>query len=234
VTCERTDGGLSQVTLDNGEKLSAEVVLVAKGRGPRVDGLGLDRVGIQPTKKGIPVDDHCRARKPVESGFSSTSAGDGVWAVGDVTGVAGFTHIADYQGQIVSANILGKARTANYSDIPSVTFTDPEVASVGFSDASKAPKGMDVVTAQVDLSAGARTETYDKGYQGELCLLVDRGDKVLVGAWTVGPPAGEWIQFATLAIRAKVPVSVLDDTILAFPTFTRLYLEPIRKLQKEL
>jgi dihydrolipoamide dehydrogenase len=93
---------------------------------------------------------------------------------------------------------------------------------------------MEVVTAQVDITSGARTPTFGKDYQGELCLLADRGDKVLVGAWAVGPLAGEWIQFATLAIRAKVAVSVLDDTILAFPTFTRLYLEPIRKLQKEL
>jgi dihydrolipoamide dehydrogenase len=213
--------GQRTATLDDGTTLSAEVILVATGRKPRVKGLGLEVIGVQPTRKGIPIDEHCRAA-------------ENVWAVGDVTGVAGFTHVADYQGQIATADILGKPRAANYSDIPAVTFTDPEIASVGINDPDKAPQGMEVATAQVDINEGARTVTYGKGYMGGMCLLADRNDKVLVGAWAAGPLAGEWIQFATLAIRARVPISTLDDTILAFPTFTRLYLQPIRDLQKEL
>jgi dihydrolipoamide dehydrogenase len=213
--------GQRTATLDDGTTLSAEVILVATGRKPRVKGLGLEVIGVQSTRKGIPIDEHCRAA-------------ENVWAVGDVTGVAGFTHVADYQGQIATADILGKPRAANYSDIPAVTFTDPEIASVGINDPDKAPQGMEVATAQVDINEGARTVTYGKGYMGGMCLLADRNDKVLVGAWAAGPLAGEWIQFATLAIRARVPISTLDDTILAFPTFTRLYLQPIRDLQKEL
>lgn len=220
VTFEETKQG-STATLDDGQTLSAQVVLVATGRHPNVRGLGLERVGVKTTKQGVKIDEHCRA-------------GENVWAVGDVTGVAGFTHVADYQGSIASADILGRPRPANYSDIPAVTFTDPEVASVGMTRESQIPKGMEVVTAHVPLTAASRTDTYGTGYQGGLSLFADRSARVLVGAWAVGPLAGEWVQFATLAIRARVPVEVLDDTILAFPTFTRLYLEPVRELRQKL
>jgi dihydrolipoamide dehydrogenase len=219
----RVTGGESGRTaaLDDGSEISSDVVLVATGRAPCVDGLGLETIGVHPTRRGIPIDEHCRA-------------GEHVWAVGDVTGVAGFTHVADYQAQIAAASILGHPRPANYSAIPAVTFVDPEVASVGITDPSHAPAGMDIVTAHVDLLEGARTETYGKGLEGGMELLAERGKGVLVGAWAVGPLAGEWIQFASLAIRAQVPIHVLTDTMLAFPTFTRLYLQPFRDLQKEL
>jgi pyruvate/2-oxoglutarate dehydrogenase complex dihydrolipoamide dehydrogenase (E3) component len=217
---ERGEKGRT-VTLDDGTVLTAEVVLVATGRHASVDGLGLERVGVQTTKQGIKIDEHCRAA-------------ENVWAVGDVTGVAMFTHVAAYQSRIAAADILGNPRAANYSDIPAVTFTDPEVASVGITDSGKAPQGMEIVQAHADLKQAARTDTYGKGYQGALHLLADKHDKVLVGAWAAGPLAGEWIQWATLAIRARVPVHVLDDTILAFPTFTRLYLDPLEQLQKQL
>lgn len=220
VKFEEADGQKT-ATLDNGETISAQEVLVAVGRHPDIAELGLDRLGVKTTKQGIQIDEHCRAA-------------ENVWAAGDVTGVAGFTHVADYQGHIASKDILGHPHPANYSDIPAVTFTDPEVASVGMTRQEQAPHGVDLVSIEVPLSASSRTDTYGKGYQGGLSLFADRNDKVLVGAWAVGPLAGEWVQFATLAIRAKVPVDVLDDTILAFPTFTRLYLEPIRELQHKL
>ena len=216
---ESADG--KTIILDNGERLTAEVVLVATGRHARTEGLGLETFGVKPTRQGIPVDEHCRAAP-------------NIWAVGDVTGVAGFTHIADYQGRIVAANILGQERTANYGDIPAVTFTDPEVASVGIANPDHAPDGMEIAQAEVDLYEVSRTVTYGKDLHGGLCLFADRRARVLVGAWAVGPLAGEWIQFATLAIRARVPIDVLDDTILAFPTFTRGYLQPLHQLRKEL
>jgi len=209
------------VTLDDGTRLTAEVVMVATGRHALVDGLGLDRVGVKTTEQGIHIDEHCRAA-------------ENVWAVGDVTGVAMFTHVAAYQAQIATADILGKPRSANYSDIPAVTFTDPEIASVGVTDPATAPEGVEIVQAHAELEEAARTDTYGKGYEGALHLLADRHDQVLVGAWAAGPLAGEWIQWATLAIRARVPIDVLDDTILAFPTFTRLYLSPIQQLRKQL
>jgi dihydrolipoamide dehydrogenase len=217
---EGTDQGKT-ATLDNGETLSAQEVLVATGRHADTQGLGLEHIGVKTTEQGVRVDQHCQAA-------------ENVWAVGDVTGVAGFTHVADYQGQIAVNDILGRPRPANYTDIPAVTFTDPEVASVGITQHKQAPQGMDLVSVEVPLSAASRTDTYGTGYQGGLSLFADRNAKTLVGAWAVGPLAGEWVQFATLAIRAKVPVSILDDTILAFPTFTRLYLEPVRKLQQRL
>jgi dihydrolipoamide dehydrogenase len=217
---ERKDEG-RMVTLDDGRTLTAEIILVATGRHALTEGLGLERAGVRVEKRGIAIDEHCRAA-------------DNVWAVGDVTGIAMYTHLASYQARIAAADILGKPRTANYSDLPSVTFTDPELASVGITDPSKAPQGMEIVKAQVDLAQGDRTYTYGEGYEGALCLLADRHDKVLVGAWGAGPLAGEWVQWATLAIRARVPVHILDDTILAFPTFTRLYLSPVEELQKQL
>lgn len=213
--------GRKVATLDDGQEITAEEVLVATGRRPRVDGLGLENAGIKPGKQGIPVDERCRAA-------------DGVWAIGDVTGIAGFTHVADYQGTIAVADMLGSPRPANYSAIPRVTYTDPEMAAVGHTNAEQMPDGVDLVTAHVDLSEISRTGTYGQNLEGALCLHADRNDKVLIGAWAVGPLAGEWVQFATLAIRARVPIATLDDTMLAFPTFTRGYLEPLKKLQKQL
>lgn len=213
--------GERRVTLDDGTVLTAEVVLVATGRHALVDGLGLEHVGVKTTRQGIQVDEHCRAA-------------ENVWAVGDVTGVAMFTHVASYQASIATADILGTPRPANYDDIPAVTFTDPEIASVGTTSRDRAPQGMEIIEAHAELGEAARTDTYGKGYEGALHLLADRHDRVLVGAWAAGPLAGEWIQWATLAIRARVPIPVLNDTILAFPTFTRLYLSPIQQLTKQL
>lgn len=217
---ERTDSGRT-ATLDDGTRLSAEHVLAVTGRHALIDNLGLDAIGIHPDKGGIECDEHCRASQDV-------------WAAGDVTGVAMYTHVASYQARIVADDILGRPRVADYTGIPRVTFTQPEVASVGITDPKQGPDGMEVVTAQTELGDMARTETYGKGYSGALCLLADRHHKVLVGAWAVGPLAGEWIQWATLAIRARVPVHVLEDTILAFPTFTEMYTAPLRSLMKSL
>lgn len=212
--------GLKRAILDTGDTLTAQEMLVAVGRHADTANLGLEKVGIKSNKKGIEIDEHCRA-------------GEAIWAVGDVTGVANFTHVADYQGHIASLDILGTPRSADYRAIPAVTFTDPEVASVGITRKEKAPTGMDLIEAHAPLSASSRIDTYGKGYEGGLHLFADRNDRVLVGAWAVGPLAGEWIQLATLAIRARVPIETLDDTLLAFPTFTRLYLQPIQDLQQK-
>ncbi len=97
-----------------------------------------------------------------------------------------------------------------------------------------APEGMEIITAGTDLATGSRTVTYGQDYTGQLCVFADRKEQVLVGAWAVGPLASEWIQFATLAIRARVPISVLDDTMLAFPTFMREYMYPLHQLKTQL
>ena len=217
---ERTDTGRT-ATLDNGTRLSAEQILVVTGRHPLTENLGLDAIGVRSGKHGIACDEPCRAA-------------ENVWAAGDVTSVAMYTHVAFYQARIVVADILGKPWVADFTDIARVTFMQPEVASVGITDPRTAPDGMDAAAARTELSDIARTETYGRDYTGALCLLADRHDKVLVGAWAVGPLAGEWIQWATLAIRARVPIPTLDDTILAFPTFTEMYTTPLRSLMQSL
>ena len=178
-------------------------LLVATGRRPRVDGIGLDTVGVHADRHGIPVDAHLRV-------------GDGLWAIGDVTGVRLLTHVGKYQGEVVAANILGEPREANYEAIPDVVYTDPQAASVGAAEAA--------FSATTPLSEVAKTATYTHAYaqsNGFLTLLSD-GER-LTGAYALGPEAGEWLQQATLAIRAQVPLDVLRDTIQPFPTFSEIY-----------
>jgi len=196
---------------DDGRRASGERLLIATGRRPRTDGLGLETVGLDPSpRNGIAVDEHL-------------SAGKGLWAVGDVNGLWPFTYVAKYQGEIVAANILGISRSANYEAVPRVVFTDPQAASVG---ATEAPF---IATSQV--SDVARTATYSRAYaesNGFLTLLSD--GKRLTGAYAVGPEAGEWLQQATLAIRARVPLGLLRDTIQPFPTFSEIYVPTLKAL----
>ena len=209
-TAARRDGDEYVLTLGDGRELRGDHLLVATGRRPRVDGIGLDTVGIQADRHGIPVDANLRA-------------GDGLWAVGDVTGVRLLTHVGKYQGEVVAANILGEPREASYEAIPAVVYTDPQAASVGATDAP--------FSATTPLSEVAKTATYTHDYaqsQGFLTLLSD-GD-VVTGAYGLGPEAGEWLQQATLAIRAKVPLEVLRDTIQPFPTFSEIYLAALKAL----
>jgi len=161
------------------------------------------------------------------------SDGQKIGVVNEVGG-AGFTHVADYQAQIAADDIMGHSRLADYRAIPRIAYTDPEIAAVEIAESSKAPEGMEIITAGTDLATGSRTVTYGRDYTGQLCVFADRTEQVLVGAWAVGPLASEWIQFATLAIRARVPISVLDDTMLAFPTLMREYMYPLHQLKTQL
>ena len=210
-TAARRDGEEYVLTVDDGRELRGDHLLVATGRRPRVHGLGLETVGIIPEPHGIPVDRHL-------------SAGDRLWAVGDVTGVRLLTHVGKYQGEVVAANILGEPREANYEAIPAVVYTDPQAASVG--------KPEDRFTATTQLSEVAKTATYTRAYarsNGFLTLLSD-GER-LTGAYALGPEAGEWLQQATLGIRARVPLEVLRDTIQPFPTFSEIYVAALKALR---
>ena len=212
-TAARREGQDYVLTLDNGDELRGDRLLVATGRRPRVAGIGLETVGVTADRKGIPVDAHLRA-------------GDRLWAIGDVTGVRLLTHVGKYQGEVVAANILGESREANYEAIPDVVYTDPQAASVGAVQAK--------FTATVPLSGVAKTATYTRAYaksNGFLTLLSD-GER-LTGAWALGPEAGEWMQQATLAIRARVPLAVLRDTIQPFPTFSEIYGAALTALRRE-
>jgi pyruvate/2-oxoglutarate dehydrogenase complex dihydrolipoamide dehydrogenase (E3) component len=206
------------VRLDDGQEVAGQELLVATGRAPRVHGIGLESIGIQPDPRGLAVDERCRAA-------------DGVWAIGDVTGVMPFTHVGMYQGRIVAADIAGQQPRAHYAAIPRVVFSDPEVAAVGLTEAQAREQGIELTSARVSLAdAIARPWTYEEHPHGELGLLADRERQVLVGAWAVGPLAGEWIHYAALAIKTHTPLTVLRDTVAQFPTFTEAYLKGVEQL----
>jgi pyruvate/2-oxoglutarate dehydrogenase complex dihydrolipoamide dehydrogenase (E3) component len=194
--------GSIRIEFESGEPLEATNLLVATGRHPHVEGLGLENLDIEVGKQGIHVDDRL-------------AAGEHVWAVGDVTGVALFTHLGKYQGRVAASNVAGRERRADYRAIPAAIFTDPQVAAVG--DTS----GDGAVVSKWDLTKVSRTGTYQRPRRpGFVKLFADRDRGVLVGAVGVGPEAGEWLGQLTLAIRAEVPVEVLRDTIQPFPTFS--------------
>jgi pyruvate/2-oxoglutarate dehydrogenase complex dihydrolipoamide dehydrogenase (E3) component len=195
--------GRFTVGLEDAPALEAERLLVATGRRPRIAGIGLENVGIEAGPHGIPVD-------------GRMSAGDGVWAIGDVTGIWPLTYVGKYHGRIAAANILGEHREANYTAVPRVVFTHPQAAAVG------EPVGP--VTATISLSSVPKTATYLRAWKGDPGFLTLISDgQALIGAYGLGPEAGEWMQQATVAIRARVPLSILSDTIQPFPTFSEAF-----------
>ena len=212
-TGARRDGDEYVLELGDGTELRGDRLLVATGRRARFEGLGLETVGIQVDGRGIPVD-------------ARLCAGERLWAIGDVNALWQFTHVGKYQGEVVASNILGEPREANYDAVPRVVFTDPQAASVGAAEAA--------YSATARLAEVAKTETYTRAYaesNGFLTLLSD-GER-LTGAYALGPEAGEWLQQATLAIRARVPLEVLRDTIQPFPTFSEIYVEALKALRGE-
>jgi pyruvate/2-oxoglutarate dehydrogenase complex dihydrolipoamide dehydrogenase (E3) component len=214
VAAARRNGEDYVLELDDGRELSGDQLLVATGRRPRVRGIGLETVGVDPDTHGVPVDPHLRAAERL-------------WAIGDVNGLWPLTHVGKYQADVVAANILGQPRRANYEAVPRVAYTDPQAAAVG------AAAGR--FRARVALSEVPKTATYTHAYaedNGFLTLLSD-GER-LTGAYALGPEAGEWLQQATLAIRAHVPLDVVDDTIQPFPTFSEIYIGALKALRAEI
>ncbi len=213
-TAARRAGDEYVLEFDGGPDLRGDRLLVATGRRPRVEGIGLETVGVDANPRGIPVDEHLRA-------------GERLWAIGDVNGIWPLTHVGEYEGDIVAANIAGEARPANYEAVPRVTYTDPQAASVGAAEAQ--------YSATASLSEEPKTATYTHAYAestGFLTLLSD-GER-LTGAYALGPEAGEWLQQATLAIRAHVPVEVLSDTIQPFPSFSGIYNAAVMALRMQI
>jgi pyruvate/2-oxoglutarate dehydrogenase complex dihydrolipoamide dehydrogenase (E3) component len=202
------------VELPDGRRLTGERLLVATGRTPLTDDLGLDAVGIERGKGGtIPVDDRM-------------SAGEGLWAIGDVTGIWPLTYVGKYQGRVAAANILGRDTEANYDAVPRVVFTDPQAASVGEAEGA--------LTATIPIAQVPRASTYMRDYDKTpgFMTLVSDGER-LTGAHALGPDAGEWLQQATVAIRARVPLAVLRDTIQPFPTFSEIFLPAFEQLGEQ-
>jgi len=205
-----TRDGHATVHLDNGTSVDAARVVVATGVEPRLDGLGLERLGLD-VSDGIAIDDRCRV-----------IGADHVWAAGDVTMVAPFTHVANYQARIVSDNLLGGRARADYRAIPRCIYTDPPVVGVGTTIEQATGELEQVVIGRADLSDLPRTNASGSN-GGQLVLVADGDQKVLVGASAIGPMADAWIHEAVLAVRARVPLAILRDTIHAFPTFAEAY-----------
>jgi pyruvate/2-oxoglutarate dehydrogenase complex dihydrolipoamide dehydrogenase (E3) component len=211
---ERTANGV-RISLEPGERLDAERLLVATGRRPSVAGLGLEQLGVELTERGVKVDDRLRAA-------------DGVWAIGDAAGVGLLTHLGKYQARVAAANIAGRDARADYRAIPAAVFTDPQVASVGRMD------GEGVVTARYEI-VGGRLSTYERPRRpGFVKLAANGAERVLVGAVAVGPEAGEWLGQLTLAVRARVPLDVLLDTIQPYPTFSEAIFNALVELESQL
>ncbi len=202
--------GKFQVKLANGRELVAEQLLVATGRRVDLAGIGADTLGVDATTaRSLPVDDHLRVT-------------DGVWAVGDVTGRGAFTHVAMYQSRIVAADILGEPHTpADYAALPRVTFTDPEVGSVGLTAQAARDAGIDVAVGRAAVPSTARGWLHEAGNEGFIQLVVDRARGVLVGATAMGPNGGEVLGMLTLAVHARTPIEELVSMIYAYPTFHR-------------
>lgn len=212
------DGDGVAAVLDSGERVAADVFVLATGRRPRGDGLGLDGLGVEADNGALAVDEHCRVAP-------------GLWAVGDVTGRALFTHVAKYQGRLAAANILGGDRRADYTGVPRVVFAHPEIAGVGLTAAQARERGVDAVTAEIDLPETlARPWTHATDPRGTLGVVADRDAGVLVGAWAIGPMVSEWINTAALAIRARIPVGYLIDSTPQFPTFNEGYVAALEQL----
>ena len=210
----RRDDDYYVLELDDGRELKGDRLLVATGRRPRVRDVGLETVGVEPDAHGVPVDMHLRAAEQL-------------WAIGDVVGIWPLTHTGKYQGEVVASNIMGDSRRADYEAVPRVVYTDPQAAAVGATSSRFSGTAM--------LREVPKTATYTRAYadsNGFLTLLSD-GER-LTGAYGLGPEAGEWMQQATLAIRAHVPLEVLRDTIQPFPTFSEIYISALKKLGAEI
>jgi pyruvate/2-oxoglutarate dehydrogenase complex dihydrolipoamide dehydrogenase (E3) component len=210
-TAARRDGDEYVLDFGDGSELRGDRLLVATGRRPRAADLGLESAGLELGERGeVKVD-------------ARMSAGDGIWAIGDVTGVWPLTYVGKYQGRVVASNILGRPAEAGYEAVPRVVFTDPQAASVGAAEGAR--------TGHVELAGVARTSTYTRAYDRKpgFLTLVSDGER-LTGAYALGPEAGEWLGQATLAIRAGVSLETMLDTIQPFPTFSEAYLDALRDM----
>ncbi len=211
--------GRKLVRLEDGDEISGQEVVAAVGRRPGVAGIGRETVGIEAEEVGgVRVDERCRV-------------GEGIWAIGDVTGILPFINVGKYQARIACADIGGEDPRADYSAIPRVVFSDPEIAAVGLTEQEAVEQGIEVTTSSVNLpEAIARPYTYEQEPRGELGVVADPDRGVPIGAWAFAPLAGEWIHQAALAIKTETRLDVLRDTVAQFPTFSEAYLDAVEAL----
>ncbi len=194
------------------ETLRADKLLVAAGRTPNLDDLGLETVGLDPGARVLDVDERMRA----------VGVEDGLWVVGDVTGKGAFTHVAMYQAAIALRDVLGQeGPPASYHAVPHTTFTDPEVGGVGMTAQQARDAGLSVRVGATPLESSSRGFTHGPGARGLISVVEDAERGVLVGATAVGPAGGEILGFLAVAVHAEVPVATLRSMIYAYPTFHR-------------
>jgi pyruvate/2-oxoglutarate dehydrogenase complex dihydrolipoamide dehydrogenase (E3) component len=222
----RHDGGTFTVELDGGEELTAAQLLVATGRRVDLAAVGLDTVGIDTTARAVGVDSRMRVAP-------------NIWAIGDMTGKGAFTHVSMYQAEIALADILGTptlgtsgVAAADYRALPRVTFTDPEVGSVGMTQQQAVEAGIDVVVGRAEMASTSRGWIHGPGNDGLIRLVADEQRGVLVGGTVVGPAGGEILSAIVVAVHAEVPLERLRSMIYAYPTFHRGILDALKDLRR--
>jgi pyruvate/2-oxoglutarate dehydrogenase complex dihydrolipoamide dehydrogenase (E3) component len=203
------DGADISLSLGDGSSVRGEKLLVAVGRRAPIKELNVSAIGIDESARFLPVDERGRVA-------------DGVWAIGDITGKGNFTHLSMYEANIVMHDILGDdGPVASYHAVPRVTFTDPEIGSVGMSEKSARDAGIDVRVGTYPVPKSTRGWIHKAGNDGFIKLIEDRARGVLVGATSAGPTGGEVLSMLTLAVHAAIPVEQLRAMIFAYPTLHR-------------
>jgi pyruvate/2-oxoglutarate dehydrogenase complex dihydrolipoamide dehydrogenase (E3) component len=201
-------GGPHRVELDSGDTVEGHEILLAIGRDLPLDGLGLETIGVEPENGRLQPDDRLRIA-------------DGVYAAGDVAGPELHTHLGHYTGEAAARIALGDTAYRPFLDaIPRATYTSPETASVGLLVEQARERGIDAVEFTQDIGTSAKGYTAEVA--GHVTIVVDRSERVLVGAFMAGPAVSEAIHECVLAVRARVPLTILADTIHAFPTVARV------------
>jgi pyruvate/2-oxoglutarate dehydrogenase complex dihydrolipoamide dehydrogenase (E3) component len=219
------------VSLSNLERLPAQSLVVAGRRVASFDWLSGTIPGLEVSDKGVRIDEYCRAA-------------EGVWAIGDVTGILPLSHMAQYQAHLAADDILGYPHPASYPSVPRIYFTEPQIAATGLTTAEAEARHMQIISVTVDLKwMGTSTSSIapvtpphlvPDSHTGKLSLSVDAREHVLVGSWAVAPDAAEWIHLAVLAIGARVPLPVLYDTLEQFPGFSEPYRVALEQLNRRL
>ncbi|HLW18434.1 MAG TPA: NAD(P)/FAD-dependent oxidoreductase [Actinomycetota bacterium] len=203
------EGGDIALSLSDGSTVRGEKLLVAVGRRAPIKELNVSAIGIDENARFLPVDERGRVT-------------DGVWAIGDITGKGNFTHMSMYEANIAMHDILGdEGPVASYHAVPHVTFTDPEIGSVGMSEKAARDAGINVRVGNYPVPRSTRGWIHKAGNDGYIKLIEDRARGVLVGATSAGPAGGEVLSVLTLAVHAAIPVEQLRSMIFAYPTFHR-------------
>jgi pyruvate/2-oxoglutarate dehydrogenase complex dihydrolipoamide dehydrogenase (E3) component len=222
----RAEDGAVTIALEGGDEVSGEELLVAVGRKPTTDDIGLDTVDVEPGERGfLEVDDQLRVKTP--DLHADRAASDWLYAIGDVNGRALLTHMGKYQARIAADHILGKdvAATADHAEIPRVVFTEPQVAAVGRTLGAAEEAGINARAVDVDTSGTAGASFVGRNAPGTSRLVVDEDRRVVVGATFVGPETAEFVHAATIAVVGEVPLDRLWHAVPSFPTRSEVWLK---------